>query len=163
MLRCARSSPLIVQLFFTGSVAADTIMQHQKKKKPTTRAARRGMPFSEWKRQNTWPRPELLARLAEGDSPGPQDGHLLHPEDIRLIDSLNRATGGHGVRKLALARLYYPEAADDRSAMAQLSYELRCCRGLTAALARLHHQKGSSTFTCHQAEQVFLLFGSPGC
>lgn len=130
--------------------------------KPTTRAARRGMPFSEWQRQNTWPRPEHLPLLAMGDSPSPQDGRQLHPEDIRLIDRLRAATGGHGVRKLDLARLYYPHAVDDRSAMAQFNYELRCCHGLQEALTRLHHQKGNHTFTCQQVEVLFLLFGSPG-
>ena len=129
---------------------------------PTTRAARRGMPLSEWKRQNTWPRPEHLARLAAGDNPGPQDGHQLHPGDIRLIDHLNRSTGGHGVLKRDLALLYYPHAKDAHSALTQLAYELRCCHGLADILRRLHHQPGNRHFTCQQTEQIFLLFGSPG-
>lgn len=130
--------------------------------KKSTRAARRGMPFSEWKRQNVWPRPDHLPILAAGDSPAPQDGHRLHAEDIRLIDHLNRAAGGHGIPKRTLALLYYPNARDVHSAMSQFAYELRCCHGLQDALARLHHQPGSHTFTCQQVETLFLLFGSPG-
>lgn len=130
--------------------------------KKSTRAARRGMPLSEWKRQNVWPRPEHLPILVAGDSPMPQDGHRLHAEDIRLIDQLNRATGGRGILKRTLALLYYPDARDTHSALTQLSYELRCCHGLTDALVRLHHQPGNHHFTCQQTEQIFLLFGSPG-
>lgn len=134
----------------------NTIQGHRR---PTSRAERRGMPLSEWKRQNTWPRAEHLNRLLAADHPGPSDG-MIDAEDIRLIALLNEHTGGHGVSKTELAQLYFPQQ-DRRSAMAQLDYELRCCRGLQERLDRLYHRKGNHRFTCMQAEQIILLYGSP--
>ena len=212
-----------------------------KKKRPTTRAARRGMTLAEWRRQNQWP--ELLdwqtslrltdwqtaekdwqtadsqtgfldyqtadCRLSDNTSASePKTEHSsaslngrssesrnsllslpsrevrrtkfnslkvcqskkdsygricgLHPEDAALIAQLWDASGHRGIHIRTLAAMYFPDAANSHCAVAQLSYELRCCHGLTEALERLHHPKQSHRFTCAQVRQIFLLYGSPG-
>ena len=228
-----------------------------KKKRPTTRAARRGMTLAEWRRQNQWP--ELLdgqtslrltdwqtaekdwqtadsqtgfldyqtadCRLSDNTSASePKTGHLsaslngrssesrdsllslpsrevrrtkfnspkvcqskkdssaslnslkvcqsirdsygricgLHPEDAALIAQLWDASGHRGIHIRTLAAMYFPDAVNSHCAVAQLSYELRCCHGLTEALERLHHPKQFHRFTCAQVRQIFLLYGSPG-
>ena len=86
----------------------------------------------------------------------------LHPEDAALIAQLWDASGHRGIHIRTLAAMYFPDAANSHCAVAQLSYELRCCHGLTEALERLHHPKQSHRFTCAQVRQIFLLYGSPG-
>ena len=86
----------------------------------------------------------------------------LHPEDADLITRLWDESGHRGIRFRTLATLYFPEAATLNAATARLSYELRCCHGLTEALDRLHHPRNSTRFTCAQVRQIFLLYGSPG-
>ena len=86
----------------------------------------------------------------------------LHPEDAALIAQLWEASGHRGIHIRTLAAMYFPDAVNSHCAVAQLSYELRCCHGLTEALERLHHPKRSHRFTCAQVRQIFLLYGSPG-
>ena len=86
----------------------------------------------------------------------------LHPEDAGLIACLWEASGHRGIRFSTLAKMYFPKAESLNAAKARLSYELRCCHGLSEALERLHHPKRSCRFTCAQVRQIFLLYGSPG-
>ncbi|MBR4433457.1 MAG: DUF4248 domain-containing protein [Bacteroidaceae bacterium] len=86
----------------------------------------------------------------------------LHPEDAALIAQLWEASGHRGIHIRTLAAMYFPDAVNSHCAVAQLSYELRCCHGLTEALELLHHPKRSHRFTCAQVRQIFLLYGSPG-
>ena len=123
-----------------------------KTKRPTTRAGRRGMTLAEWHRQNQWP--------TTTDSYGRIRG--LHPEDAALIAQLWEESGHRGIRFSTLAALYFPNAESLNAAKARLSYELRCCHGLSEALERLHHPKKFCRFTCAQVRQIFLLYGSPG-
>ena len=198
-----------------------------KKKRPTTRAGRRGMSLAEWRRQNQWPTfvseqrsvnreivisDKIIPSGAEpssnhcslftdhsthhssnhcslitnhlsdhsthhssnhyslltNHSPLLQEGSGeatimgLHPEDAALIAYLWDASGHRGIRFSTLAALYFPEAQTRGAAEARLSYELRCCHGLTEALEQLHHPEKSSRYTCAQVRQIFLLYGSPG-
>ena len=175
-----------------------------KKKRPTTRAGRRGMSLAEWHRQNQWPvfvnkqrtvnreiviSDKIIPSYAElssdhyslitnhssnhyslltNHSPLLQEGSGeatilgLHPEDAALIAYLWEASGHRGIRFSTLAALYFPEAQTRGAAEARLSYELRCCHGLTEALEQLHPPKKSSRYTCAQVRQIFLLYGSPG-
>ncbi len=130
----------------------------KKKKNPlSTRAARRGMTLAEWHRQNQWPD---ISDWQTSDPFGKIIG--LHREDAALIAQLWDASGHRGIHIRTLAAMYFPEAVNIHCAVAQLSYELRCCHGLTEALERLHHPKQSHRFTCAQVRQIFLLYGSPG-
>ena len=86
----------------------------------------------------------------------------MHPEDAALIAQLWEASGHRGIHIRTLAAMYFPNAVNSHCAVAQLSYELRCCHGLPEALERLHHPKQSHRFTCAQVRQIFLLYGSPG-
>jgi len=136
-----------------------TSSNKKKKKNPlSTRAARRGMTLAEWYRQNEWP--TLIDCPAKGDSYGKIRG--LHPEDATLIARLWQASEHRGIHIRTLATMYFPEAVNIHCAVAQLSYELRCCHDLTDALERLHHPKQAHRFTCAQVRQIFLLYGSPG-
>ena len=180
-----------------------------KKKRPTTRAGRRGMSLAEWHRQNQWPtfvseqrsvnREIVISDKIIPSGAEPSSNHCslftdhssnhpsnhyslitnhlsllqegsgeatimgLHPEDAALIAYLWDASGHRGIRFSTLAALYFPEAQTRGAAEARLSYELRCCHGLTEALEQLHHPKKSSRYTCAQVRQIFLLYGSPGC
>ena len=157
-----------------------------KKKRPTTRAGRRGMSLAEWHRQNQWPpkfseqrsvnREKIKAGKSTGElssdhcslftdnSSSFRFGKIagLHPEDADLITRLWDESGHRGIRFSTLASLYFPEAVTHHAAVARFSYELRCCHGLTEALDRLHHPRLSSRFTCAQVRQIFLFYGSPG-
>ena len=116
-------------------------------KKKTTREARRGMSLADWRKQNAQPW---------------TSHHNLSEEDVVLINTLYAATGGHGISKRMLALLYFPAAKDVHSAVSQFSYETHRCRGLSEALAALHHDPRKACFTCAQTEALFLLYGSPG-
>ena len=174
-----------------------------KKKRPTTRAGRRGMTLAEWHRQNQWPTFidwQTSLRLTDWQTNRLADDSLgkssqeevlsdslkvcqsislkkevcqskkdsygricgLHPEDAALIAQLWDASGHRGIHIRTLAAMYFPDAVNSHCAVAQLSYELRSCHGLTEALERLHHPKQSHRFTCAQVWQIFLLYGSPG-
>lgn len=134
------------------------------RKRPTTRAGRRGMTLAEWHRQNQWP---TFSKETD-DSPLSQEGsgeatiRGLHPEDAALIAQLWDESRHRGIRFSTLAAMYFPETESLNAAKARLCYELRCCHGLTEALERLHHPKKSCRFTCAQLRQIFLLYGSPG-
>ena len=186
-----------------------------KKKRPTTRAGRRGMTLAEWHRQNQWPTfidGQTSLRLTDwqtslrltdwqtnrlaDDSLGKSSqakvlsaslnslkvcqsislkkevcqfkkdsyGRIcgLHPEDAALIAQLWEESRHRGIRFSTLAALYFPNAESLNAAKARLCYELRCCRGLSEALERLHHPKKFCRFTCAQVRAIFLLYGSPG-
>jgi hypothetical protein len=113
------------------------------------------MSLAEWHRQNQWP-PKISSGFRFGKIAG------LHPEDADLITRLWDESGHRGIRFSTLASLYFPEAVTHHAAVARLSYELRCCHGLTEALDRLQHPRLSSRFTCAQVRQIFLFYGSPG-
>lgn len=120
-------------------------MKMKKNNKPSrSRSERRGMSLDEWRKQNTQP------WVGHGN---------LDEEDVQLINALWEEGQGRGIAFRRLAELYFPNNKDLHSASAQLSYELRCCRGLSEALLRLHHPPRSSRFTCAQVEQIFLLYG----
>lgn len=149
-----------------------------KKKRPTTRAGRRGMTLAEWHRQNQWPDLLDCQTTNEGqqvnESTGQQEaldwqtadsyGKImgLHPEDAALIAQLWEESRHRGIRFSTLARMYFPKAESLNAAKARLCYELRCCHGLSEALERLHHPKKFCRFTCAQVRAIFLLYGSPG-
>ena len=140
-------------------------IKKQVKRYATTREGRRGMSLAEWQRQNQWPTFEECLRAGQ-DRQKPSDPygkiHGLHPEDAMLIAQLWEESGHRGIPIRTLARMYFPNAENTHCAVAQLSYEMRCCHGLTERLEQLHHPKRSSRFTCAQLRAIFLLYGSPG-